>query len=349
MLEAKCESTQRVSQAMNMVKSDHETINMLVDIVISQDQKIKELDKSPIHSEAKSLKPMIMITGILEKYEENPVQVVDSFFKQTMKIPEKVQIELAYRIGNNMNRPLIVKLKDPGQKRLIHSHTENLRRVKNERGSFYYVSNMLPNQMNEKRRQLREWVKINKKLPVAKRLQMSIKKGKLIIDGKEHKPEIEPPNVKAILKMPQKEQDLANKLVVKKGGVQVEIFSRFISYAVKVKDVQDVQHAYYRVKKGHMYAHLVMCAYRLVGCKGPKLPGIEDDGEDGAGRAIIYEMIESGVHNVAVFVVRYYGGIELGKLRYQIIEDLTTKAISRVMTRMPQMDSIYPITDSSNK
>ena len=53
-----------------------------------------------------------------------------------------------------------------------------------------------------------------------------------------------------------------------------------------------------------------------------------DDGEPGAGRAILQAIKDHGSKCIAVYVVRYYGGIKLGKRRFEIVSMLTTAALS---------------------
>ena len=77
----------------------------------------------------------------------------------------------------------------------------------------------------------------------------------------------------------------------------------------------------------------ISCAYRLEGATGPYLQEGYDDKEHGAGRAILSTLKKASVQAIAVYVVRYYGGIQLGPRRYAILRELTDAAISTYQRR----------------
>ena len=54
-----------------------------------------------------------------------------------------------------------------------------------------------------------------------------------------------------------------------------------------------------------------------------------DDGKFGAGRAILKKLKENDVSEMCVFVSRYYGGVHLGKRRFEIVSNLTAKAVTQ--------------------
>ena len=91
----------------------------------------------------------------------------------------------------------------------------------------------------------------------------------------------------------------------------VEKKSRFIGYLFECKTAEDVQNSLSELKKEHKKATHICYAYSL---KTPFLEKAVDDGEPGgtAGRPILSVIQKKGKSDVAVFVVRYFGGIKLG-------------------------------------
>ncbi len=91
----------------------------------------------------------------------------------------------------------------------------------------------------------------------------------------------------------------------------IEKKSRFIGYLFDCKTALDVEKSLTELKKQHKKATHICYAYSL---KTPFLEKAVDDGEPGgtAGRPILSVIQKKGKTDVAVFVVRYFGGIKLG-------------------------------------
>lgn len=87
--------------------------------------------------------------------------------------------------------------------------------------------------------------------------------------------------------------------------------SRFLGYLLPCKNVYEVEKALEFLKKEHKKATHICYAFSL---RSPFLEKAVDDGEPGgtAGRPILSVIQKKGVNDVAVFVVRYFGGIKLG-------------------------------------
>ena len=91
----------------------------------------------------------------------------------------------------------------------------------------------------------------------------------------------------------------------------IEKKSRFLGYLFDCKTALDVEKSLTELKKQHKKATHICYAYSL---KTPFLEKAVDDGEPGgtAGRPILSVIQKKGKTDVAVFVVRYFGGIKLG-------------------------------------
>ena len=88
--------------------------------------------------------------------------------------------------------------------------------------------------------------------------------------------------------------------------------SKFIAYAFPITDVNDFKQKLAEIKKEHVKATHYCFAYRL-GFDG-NIYRVSDDGEPSgsAGRPILGQIDSKEVINVAIIVVRYFGGTQLG-------------------------------------
>ena len=95
-------------------------------------------------------------------------------------------------------------------------------------------------------------------------------------------------------------------------GYYTEKRSKFFAYAHHIHSVEDVKALQQKYKKQYYDARHVCYAYRL-GPDGAEFRA-NDDGEPSstAGKPILGVMLSREVSDVAIFVIRYYGGVNLG-------------------------------------
>ncbi len=88
--------------------------------------------------------------------------------------------------------------------------------------------------------------------------------------------------------------------------------SKFIAHTFPIADVNEFKQKLAEVKKGHSKATHHCFAYR-IGLDGNTYR-VSDDGEPSgsAGRPILGQIDSKQVTNVAIIVVRYFGGTQLG-------------------------------------
>lgn len=95
-------------------------------------------------------------------------------------------------------------------------------------------------------------------------------------------------------------------------GYYTEKRSRFISFAIPVRTVDEVKAAVAHYRKEYYDARHVCWAYML----GPdrKLFRANDDGEPSstAGKPILGQINSNELTDILIVVIRYFGGIELG-------------------------------------
>ena len=76
------------------------------------------------------------------------------------------------------------------------------------------------------------------------------------------------------------------------------------------------------------------CAYRLDNPIGPYCQEGVDDKDFGIGRVMLKLLKNKDQQQVAVFVVRYYGGVHLGRRRFEIAEHLTERALHQLQMKI---------------
>ncbi len=89
--------------------------------------------------------------------------------------------------------------------------------------------------------------------------------------------------------------------------------SRFIVYAFPINTRAEVMACLSNLKKQHPDARHYCWAYQ-IGAPQQASAGMDDDGEPSgtAGKPILSRIQYSGISDVAIIVVRYFGGIKLG-------------------------------------
>ena len=90
----------------------------------------------------------------------------------------------------------------------------------------------------------------------------------------------------------------------------------------------------------HGKANHIMCAYRFTG-SGPLNQDCIDDREYGGSRTILAYIKSKKLSNIALFVVRYYGGVHLGSDRFTIIKNSAKEAYEKLInTSFDEMDTV---------
>ena len=139
------QQTDNKLQVLELCDNDQDyQLKLLTNIVIRQDEKIRELEGKVMAISGKDRKANIIIEGILENKEETRktlIQKVTSFFKETMGIEEVIEIQDLYRQGRKgpRDRPVLVRCRYQDNKYLIFKHASNLKGKTNAKKKLYFV------------------------------------------------------------------------------------------------------------------------------------------------------------------------------------------------------------------
>ena len=285
--------------------------------------------------EAKILKGGLTITGLKEVKDEKCKETVKAFFTNKLQLGEDdVPIQTAYRIGKKGNdyRTMYVKLIDSNHLGLIFSKVSNLKDERNDNDKPYFINEQHTEKENEERRRINDLQQINRNLPLNFQRSMVKQGKKLRIGAEEYEKKVKPPTSEHVLLATDQEHEmlLKKKGSIIKGGELEEQGSKFIAYAVRATEFEQIQEAYKVIKSDHLGAHHLPCGYRIYGKNFPFLQDYSDDGDFACGRRILEVLKHHKVFNLAIFIVRYYGGTHIGPLRFELIKKLSNDILTRV-------------------
>ena len=325
----------------NTQDSDSFKIKLLTAIVIKQGQKIDELQDKVECIQKDAKKESLFIDGIiprsLQETNSERISLVQEFIKDKLDVKEDVQIKQAFRIGGKDPKTIKVILKNVEDKQVIFSNVSNLKGKRNARRKLFFVNDdQLPRE-KEIKNYYRELQKENKEKEDDKKMQISLRKGKLFVNNKHIKPEIEVPGPADILTLTDEELAGIRDVNVHEGGQHEESNSEFLCYYMCARDTNEVQAGLAKIKIKHGDATHIITAYRLDNAEGPFNQGYNDDEEDRAGRQILKNLKLKDMSNMAIFIARYYGGKHMGTRRFAIYEMLANKAINSMKIRKEKL------------
>lgn len=135
-------------------------------------------------------------------------------------------------------------------------------------------------------------------------------------------------------------------------GLYTEKRSKFISFAIPVNTIEDVQCELKTYQKKYFDARHVCYAY-ILGNDGETSRSSDDREPSGtAGRPILGQLRSQNLTNILLIVVRYFGGTELGAANLgraykTAAADALTKAQIKEIVIMDSLvfESPYPETD----
>ena len=111
---------------------------------------------------------------------------------------------------------------------------------------------------------------------------------------------------------------------------QGEKGSSFKGIRVKVTSVCEARRAFNRVKREYPHASHVMMAYTFKKTGDQSEYGKQVDGEWGGSFKILEALKDKKVTNVAVFVMREYGGTHIGPKRFTHISESVVKVLKKM-------------------
>ena len=322
------------SKINDKVSTQNEHIHKLTSVIHHQEEAIDELKQRVEELEFKSVRDSITIGGIIECEGENVYDLVTEFFQDVLMVEEDIPVLNAYRLGEKTDdntRPIQVKLSDPGHKGLLFKYVSNIQNKVNEKEQKFTLGDQVTGERADTQRWHRDTRKQNKKLTMAEKLKISVKKGNLFINNERFEMQVQCPRRSEFINVPLQRLEKYNHCMTTKltegEAIQVDD-SKFIGYSAEILEIQDVVELYETLRFHHLDAKHIVCAYRLPGRQFPQLQAYKDDGETGAGRRLLYLMRDADIMNRVIFVVRYYKH-HIGAKRFIAYKNAASSAICR--------------------
>ena len=304
-------------------------IDQLVDTITRQDQVIQELKYKVDALERDRLRPNLIIQGIEEDQEEDCIMKAKSFFKNTMKLKQDISIRKAHQLGKGKGRLMKIVLTNVNDKSIIYSNVRNLQGKKNKFNKNYHIEDKIPARNREERKKFRDTCWRNKSLSVAERLLFSLKKGKLIINDKDYKYNIQQPDIQKLLKLKTDRVKEIRRLNVVAGAEIKEGSSTFTGYVCDVDNFTEVNQALEYVKFHNMDARHIVSACKISNTEYTLGTEYHDDDEHGSGKLLLDYLYEVELDNRAVFVARKYDGKHIGKARHEYLICAAKSAVNQ--------------------
>ena len=299
--------------------------------------KIRVLEARSTSAYQREIKPNIIIYGCLEKTEETRESLlgeIANFFKQVLEMEQEIEINDAYRLGQGRSRPILARLKFPNDKAKLFANASKLKGKTNTKKKGYFLQEDLTEQQSELRNFYRELRKENQDYDDDSKLTIKIQRGSLMVNNQQVKPVVVPPKDVDILQLEHDELEEIRAVKLVEGGTHCEKGSDYKCYAFKAKSVNEVRRAYTKVRIKHADATHISAAYRLENPIGPYRQEAIDHGDYGVGRSLLNVLKTKEIEHLGVFLVRYYGNVQLGKRRFEIAEQMAEAAVRVWFTRL---------------
>ena len=336
----------RLDAVEELLVAQQTRIKLLEGIAIKQDEELCNLRKEIVYLRREKVKANVLILGMEQEREQKESKAelqekVKKFFKDMLKIETEIKIKNAYRRGrkNWVDRAVVVKLANIEDKALIFKNANNLKGQKNVRRRLFMVKDEEDAQQTENRYIYRELLKENDALPTDDKLTIKFKRGEVMVNNQVLEKTVHAPTSKSLLKLSTQQQEEVKSCKLHPTDEHTEKGSEYYTFVQKVRSVEDVQKGLYKARLKFPDATHVSCGYRLQRPTGPYDQQGHDDLEYGAGRNILAVLKDKKVLNIAVYIVRYYGGENLGPRRFKIVKMLTESAISTYQFKLRQRNS----------
>lgn len=338
------------------LKSMKANIEVLSNVVIRLEDKLGETNEKLIQMQARSMRKNVIISGISEPLNKTNDQLktaVNDFIVNQLGIAQDIPIKVCHRLNyvdGSEYRPIIVKLSTVDHKILLLSHGPQLKGQTNNRNRYFYINEQLPDKLAEDKRYAQQWIKENKSKAAGDQMAMKISKNKLRINNKPYNRKVKPPPAGEILRLERSDIEFTNQSPTVYGDSKLVEGSEFISYAVQVSSVEQVRIAYCKLRMRYADATHISSAFQMDPPNGNLNQEGADDGEHGAGRCLLGALKDNSIVNAALFIIRFYGGRQIGAARFDTIKHLSITVLQKAgLLQSPKLKTSRRMTRSMSQ
>ena len=222
------------------------------------------------------------------------------------------------------NSVAIVARINPTLKNEVFENIDSIKDLKNAANQPVFITDQQPEGLRTRRKYAKEMCEelqeANKGKPDKDKVKAVVKKDKLFVNNDLYKNPCPAPQPQEILEIDDDEMEKMEKMTMVKTKPCGELGSTFRGLGVKITSRLELRRAYRKAKRAFPAATHVMCGYTFKKSKTENEYGKQDDGEHGGSHRILEAVKASNATNVAVFVVREFGGEHIGLNRFKHIK-----------------------------
>lgn len=301
-------------------------------------QKIHNLEQRVLDLTRRGMEQNLVFHAIEECADpklENCHETIIQFCKNFLNIDmQEEAIWKVYRMGQlrrDKARPIFAKLSYSAKEKIM-SKVNLLKDKRNSHDQVRFVAEQIPEGISEVKKAVSKKAsalkKIEEKKPIQQRRSIKVISDKILVGGEVVKSDVSTPQPYELFPSVEEQKKIdAISQKIKEDNPFYLNNSTFVGLAVKVKSLIDTNNAYKAVMQRFPYMDHVTMAYNFKEADTDTIKvGSCDDLEYGGGACISKFLYENKLRNVAVFVVRRYGGIHLGYNRFKAIIQAATGA-----------------------
>lgn len=304
-----------------------EELDITKGLLHKQSKQIAALKAKQVDLIARSMSNNITIAGIdQDKPNMDTKVLVESFLEDHLEVEleDNEQIPVAHRLGpptKGYNRPVVFSC-PPSLRSRIFQNTGKLA------GKNFSVNRQLPDALAEQRREIRQNIKQRQKAEEGKnekdKSKFLVRNNRLYINGQLQRKNILPPQPKDLF-VCHTERSCMEGIRMKYSDAKPAQTSSFTGAACVVDSINDVRLAYKRLFREFPDADHIVAASSVN-----RSQDYQDDSEFGAGYRMLQVINDHKLDNVAVFVIRHYGGEHIGPMRFSVMKEAAADALEKL-------------------
>ncbi len=275
---------------------------------------------------SRSMRDNLVFSNIPEAQNEDCRSIIKEFIKDTMQVEDDIQIDRAHRMGGKRNdgtpRQLVVKF----------SNTDSKVKVQKAGGKLdktgKYMNEQFPPEIENRRRRL---LKVKKaKLAEDENAKCKLVVDKLFVNNVQH---IDQDDQSRMNIFSSDDMHAATQVQVEHSDMKVEGGSSFQGHAAKIDDADDIRPTLLKVYENKLVAQAThnVYAYRYRDGNNQVHEVSNDDKERGAGHQLLQLLQERNLEDVMVIGTRWFGGKEIGKVRFDIYKEMVGEALDKLV------------------
>ncbi len=310
---------------------------IMMGILQKQSDEISRLKSKSEDSTGRSMWFNILIHNY--EYDADPSMkdlrpVFMGFLRKKMSISADArEVWVAHRLSPNSN--IIVAKVNPALKNDIYENIGRLKNVKNSKDEPIFITEQQPEGLRARKKDARDSADIYKEeykhLPADQQPKVEVRKDRVYVNKDWMRNPCDAPTPTDMLDVEPEELDKLEKIKFSESKECGEKGSTFRALGTKVSSRAEMRRGYKQVRRLYPHATHVMCGYVFKKPGSDKMEyGKQDDGEWGGSHRILEFLKVKKCANVAVFVVREFGGEHIGPNRFNHIRDCTEQVLKRM-------------------